>query len=151
MIQLDTAGAALAVASKPEGNDFFDEPRLAGFAGATMLLLRRTEEASGLLTGALKRRPVGDAKGRALATLDLASCRLIEGYPDEAFRLVEESLHIARDGVVAPIITRIQSVQAEMMMVDPIFTARVRQMLREVAPVPTNRRTSHEMENPWSA
>lgn len=129
--QLDAAGAALAVASPPEGNDFFDEPRLVGFAGSTLLLLHRAGEASELLVDSVKRRPAGDAKGRALATLDLASCRLVEDHPDEATRLVEESLRIARGGVVAPIISRIQDVQADMMAVDPTSAAQVGQLLRD--------------------
>jgi hypothetical protein len=128
---LDTAGSALVAAGPPEGNDFFDEARLTGLAGSTLLLLRRAGEASELLAESVSQRPIGDSKGRALATLDLASCRLVEGHPDEAARLVEQSLGIARGGVVAPIVARVRSVRADMMAVDPTSAAQVTQLLRE--------------------
>ena len=129
--QLDIARAALVAASSPEGNDFFDEPRLLGLTGGTMLLLRRTGEASRLLKNTIELRSIEDVKGRALATLDLASCRLIEGDIDEAFRLIEKSLLIAKGCIVAPIISRIQLLQANMMMVNPISAVQVKHLLRE--------------------
>jgi transcriptional regulator with XRE-family HTH domain len=133
LTHLDAARITLAVAGPPEGNDFFDEARLTGFAGATMLQLRRTDEALDLLTEAVATRPAGDAKGRALATLDLASCQLFIGEAEEAVRLVEQALFLAGGGLVAPIVSRAQSVQADMMAVDQTSAARVAQLLREVA------------------
>jgi hypothetical protein len=133
LTHLDVAHAALAVAGSPEGNDFFDEARLTGFTGATMLQLRRADEASDLLTESVRARPTGDAKGRALATLDLASCRLIVGEAEEAAQLVEHALSLARGGVVGPIVSRARSVRADMMAVDQISAARIAQLLREVA------------------
>jgi hypothetical protein len=56
-----------------------------------MLQLRRTDEALDLLTEAVATRPAGDAKGRALVTLDLASCQLFIGEAGEAVRLVEQA------------------------------------------------------------
>ncbi|MGD9210394.1 MAG: hypothetical protein PVI90_06435 [Desulfobacteraceae bacterium] len=131
LTQLYTTAAGLVVTGNPKGNDFFDEPRLAGFAGSTMLLLQRTEEASEFPSDSIKRRLIGDAKARVPANLNLASCRLVEGHPNEPSRLMEESLLTDRGGVVAPIITRIKSVQAGMMTVAPTSTAWVGQLLCE--------------------
>lgn len=132
LTQLDVAHITLAKAGPPEGNDFFDEARLTGLAGATMLQLRRTGEALDLLTKSLTTRPVSDAKGRALNTLDLASCQLVVGEVEEAARLAEQALLLTGAGVVAPIVSRAQSVQADMMTVDPVSAARVAQLLREM-------------------
>ena len=69
-----------------------------------MLQLRRTDEALDLLTEAVATRPAGDAKGRGLATLDLASCQLFIGEAEEAVRLAEQALFLAGGGLVAPIV-----------------------------------------------
>lgn len=130
LAHLDAAHADLAVAQDPEGNDFFDEARLKAFTGSTMLLLRRADEASIVLAESLAGRPVADAKGRALATLDLASCRVIEGAPDEALALIRDALRLARGSVVAPIVARVQDIQAAMMAVDRTAAERLAQTLR---------------------
>jgi transcriptional regulator with XRE-family HTH domain len=136
---LDSARAALDVADQPTSTDFFDEPRLAGMTGSTMLLLRRAREADELLTEALERREPGDFKGRALTTLDLAACRLIEGDSVEAADLVAAALGMTPGGIVAPIVSRARAVQTEMMAVDPKSAAMVGQLLAEAASPPSAR------------
>lgn len=102
-----------AVVGPPTGNDFFDRPRLDGLAGSALLLLRDTSAASALLMQALKSRASQDLKGRALLTLDLASCRIIEGELDETARLATKALSIAQDAVVGPIIDRIHRLRRQ--------------------------------------
>jgi hypothetical protein len=102
------------VVNPPAGNDFFDRPRLAGMAGSVLLLLRDTSAASTLLMEAMKSRAVQDVKGRALLTLDLASCRVIDSEPVEAARLAAEALSVAQDTLVAPVVNRLRQVNAEL-------------------------------------
>lgn len=112
---LDRAGDFIADAiDPPTGNDFFDAARLDGLAGSTMLLLRDTTQADQLLVGALDRRAPTDLKGRALLTLDLAACRVVDGEPDEAARLVAEALDTARSALVRPIAVKAVQVRSAM-------------------------------------
>lgn len=106
---------------------------LTGLTGATMLQLHRTDKASDLPTESVIARATGNAKGRAPATLDLASCRLIVGEAEEAVPLVEHALSLARGGVVGPIVSRARSVRADMMAVDETSDARIARLLHEVA------------------
>jgi transcriptional regulator with XRE-family HTH domain len=133
---LEAAHAGLGIAGAPEGNDFFDEARLAGFTGATMLKLRRANPAAELLAQSLATRSAGDAKGRALATLDLAECMVVLGEATEGEHLVEQALAIAGSDPVAPIVLRARAVRAEMSSVDPASAARVAELLREAASQP---------------
>lgn len=96
------------------GTDFFDSVRLDGFTGSTMLLLQDTRSADALLTKALDLRAPSDAKGRALLTLDLASCRVVEGEPDEAVKLAFRALEMAQGAVVRPIVERVRQVRGNM-------------------------------------
>jgi hypothetical protein len=98
----------------PNGNDFFDTARLDGVTGSTLLLLRDTTRATTVLGSALDRRAPTDIKGRALLTLDLAACRVVDGEPGEATRLVGEALDVAHGAIVRPIAVRATQVRATM-------------------------------------
>jgi len=104
---LDRAHAALSSNAGPTtGTDFFDGPRLDGIAGTIYLALGDTAHATPLLNGALERRALIDAKGRALITLDMAECRLVEREPEEAARLTVSALRSAAGSLVGPILDR---------------------------------------------
>jgi hypothetical protein len=98
----------------PAGTDFFDGPRLDGLAGGTYLLLREGGRATELLSRALAGRERGDAKGRALLTLDLAEAQVIAGDLDHASELAAQALDIARGAVVRPILARAAALRAGM-------------------------------------
>jgi transcriptional regulator with XRE-family HTH domain len=100
--------------AEPTGTDFFDQARLDGFAGTCHLLLRDTAGAAKLLDQAIRRRAGTDAKGRALLTLDLAACRVIDREPEEAARLTGVALDIARAALVRPILDRARAVCGDM-------------------------------------
>lgn len=59
-------------------------------------------------------RSRADHKGRALLTLDLAACRVIEHQDDEAGQLINTALDIAAGSLVRPIIDRANDVRAHM-------------------------------------
>ncbi len=59
-------------------------------------------------------RSPADHKGRALLTLDLAACRVIERQDDEAGQLINTALDIAAGSLVRPIIDRAHDVRAHM-------------------------------------
>jgi transcriptional regulator with XRE-family HTH domain len=139
LTHLDTAHACLVKADAPAGNDFFDEARLVGFAGMTMLKLRRANSAAELLSQSVAARAAGDAKGRALATLDQAECMVILGDTTEAGRLVDQAFTIAGSDPVAPIVVRARAVRTDMMAVDPAAATRVTELLREAASRPRPR------------
>jgi transcriptional regulator with XRE-family HTH domain len=112
---LDRAHSYLATtADPPSGTDFFDQHRLAGLAGECHLLLREPEPAADLLGQALARRVPSDAKGRALLTLDLAACRIIENERDGATQLVSAALDLAHGALVRPILDRARTIRADM-------------------------------------
>jgi tetratricopeptide (TPR) repeat protein len=96
------------------GTDFFDAPRLDGLSGSCMLLLRDSAAAVDLLSRALATRSPDDLKGRALLTLDLAECRVIDGEPEEASQLAIGALEIANGTVVRPIVERAAVLRARM-------------------------------------
>lgn len=108
---LESAYHLVGQAQTPHGTDFFDLPRLDGIAGTTYLLVRDTEQARPVLTTALGRRAPTDAKGRALITLDLARCAVIDGDEGEAHHLIERSLDIAEYSMVQPIASQIRQVK----------------------------------------
>lgn len=108
---LESAYQLAGQASAPHGTDFFDLPRLEGIAGTTHLLVRDTERARPVLTTALARRAPADAKGRALITLDLARCAVIDGDEGEAHHLIGRSLDIAEHSMVHPIATQIRQMR----------------------------------------
>lgn len=95
-----------AATDPPQGTDFFDAPRLDGFSGTCMLLLRDTDAATELLSRALRDRSPRDVKGRALLTLDLADCRIVDNEPEEASNLAIGALDLADGTVVRPIVER---------------------------------------------
>jgi hypothetical protein len=112
---LDEARTLMAtVHDAPQGNDFFDSARLDGMAGCCLLLLGDSGGATELLSLALDRRSPTDAKGRALITLDLAACRVLDGHADEAARLAGDALDLARGAIVRPIVERASGVRASM-------------------------------------
>jgi tetratricopeptide (TPR) repeat protein len=112
---LDRAYVALADSTEPPGGaDFFDAPRLDGLAGTTHLALGDTEQAAPLLRAALARRAVGDTKGRALVTLDLAECLAVDSEPKEAARLAMSALRSATGARVGPIVARARGVRARL-------------------------------------
>jgi hypothetical protein len=79
-----------------------------------MLLLRDSGAATDLLSRALATRSADDLKGRALLTLDLAECRVIDGEPEEASRLAIGALDSANGTVVRPIVARAAVLRARM-------------------------------------
>lgn len=102
------------ITEPPVGNDFFDEPRLAGMGGSAMLLLRDASRARELLADALITRSVHDLKGRALLTLDLASCHVIDGEIEEASRLAGSAIAAARGALVAPVVDRARRLRRDL-------------------------------------
>lgn len=66
--------------------DYYDQTRLAGFAGYASLRAGQTEEARTALTEALERLPHTAVKQRAVFLTDLASVHLSDGNLDEACR-----------------------------------------------------------------
>jgi hypothetical protein len=112
---LDRARTALGSNVDPvTGTDFFDAPRLDGIAGTTYLAMGDTANAAPLLDAALDRRALTDAKGRALITLDLAECRMIENEPGEAARLAMSALRTATGSLVGPILDRARGLHARL-------------------------------------
>jgi transcriptional regulator with XRE-family HTH domain len=112
---LDRADAHLdAAADPPNGTDFFDQHRLNGLAGECHLLLRDPPPAADYLGRALAGRAPTDAKGRALLTLDLAACRVVEDERDEAARLFGAALDLAHGALVRPILDRARAVRVGM-------------------------------------
>jgi transcriptional regulator with XRE-family HTH domain len=112
---LERAHAQLCAATDPPGGtDFFDQHRLDGLAGECHLLLRDPPPAANYLSRALAGRGPADVKGRALLTLDLAACRVIENERDEAARLLCTALDLAQGALVRPIRDRARAVRADM-------------------------------------
>ncbi|MFI9382502.1 hypothetical protein [Kutzneria sp. NPDC052558] len=112
---LDRAYAVLGSGGQPaSGTDFFDGPRLNGVAGTVYLALGDTAHAVPLLDAALDRRALTDAKGRALITLDLAECRIVEREPEEAARLTMGALRSAAGSLVGPIVDRARGLHAQL-------------------------------------
>lgn len=112
---LDRAHAHITTAlDQPRGTDFFDAPRLDGITGSVYLLLREPDQAADFIGRALNSRSAADHKGRALLTLDLAACRVIEHQDDEAAHLIGAALDIADGSLVRPIIDRARDVRAHM-------------------------------------
>lgn len=111
---LDQAAAALEIADGPEKIDFFDEARLIGISGTCNLLIGRPSTAIHVLTTALSERAPGDHKGRALLTMDLASCQIAMGQIEEACATADTALNIASDSLVQPIAIRAQSLRREL-------------------------------------
>lgn len=112
---LDRAHAHITAAlDEPRGTDFFDAPRLDGITGSVYLLLREPAQAADFIGRALDSRSLADHKGRALLTLDLAACRVIENQDDEAGQLINTALDIAAGSLVRPIIDRAHDVRAHM-------------------------------------
>ena len=112
---LDRAHAHITKAlDEPRGTDFFDAPRLDGITGSVYLLLREPAQAADFIGRALDHRSRADHKGRALLTLDLAACRVIEHQDDEAGQLINTALDIAAGSLVRPIINRAHDVRAHM-------------------------------------
>jgi tetratricopeptide (TPR) repeat protein len=111
---LDQAARALAIADAPSGIDFFDPARLQGIAGTCHLRAGNTAEAEPLLVNALDRRERSDIKGRALLTLDLAQCKIVEGEVEEACQLTHSALNLAAGSLVRPIADRAGSIQHDL-------------------------------------
>lgn len=112
---LDRAHAHITTAlDQPRGTDFFDAPRLDGITGSVYLLLREPDQAADFIGRALDHRSTADHKGRALLTLDLAACRVIEHQDDEAGDLINTALDIAAGSLVQPIIDRAHDVRRHM-------------------------------------
>ncbi len=132
---LDEAQSLLATTlDPPTSNDFFDAARLDGMTGTAMAQLGKTALAEESLSRALGRRASADAKGRALLTLDLASCLITAGEYEEAARLVGTALDIASAALVWPILTRTVQVLASFQADQaPRVVAELDQRIRDVA------------------
>jgi transcriptional regulator with XRE-family HTH domain len=103
-----------AVSGPPSGTEFFDAPRLDGLAGTTYLLMNDTHRAIPLLTQARGRRASTDVKGRALVTLDLAECHVVDHEPEETVRLATHALDGVDGSMVAPIVVRARRLHARL-------------------------------------
>jgi len=106
--------AIRAATDPPRGTDFFDAPRLDGITGSVYLLLRDPRPAEEFIRRSLDHRSQADAKGRALLTLDLAACRVLEGEQDEAGHLIDSALDLAAAAMVRPIVDRARAVRRHM-------------------------------------
>jgi tetratricopeptide (TPR) repeat protein len=95
-------------------NDFFDRPRLAGFRGASHLLLGRPKAAQAALADVLALRDAADVKGRSLARLDLAQAYVQDRAVEEACAAVIDALAIRQENRVGPILRRAREVRASM-------------------------------------
>jgi hypothetical protein len=112
---LDRAHAQMtSTLDEPRGTDFFDAPRLDGITGSVYLLLRNSAQAEEFIGRALNHRSPADHKGRALLTLDLAACRVIDHQDNEAGQLIHAALDIAAGSLVRPIVDRAQDVRRHM-------------------------------------
>lgn len=103
-----------AVAGSRLGTDFFDPPRLLGFQGTSLLLLRQPKAAHRALADVLALRSPSDVKGRSLARLDLAAADLQEREVDQACATVAEALRIPATHRVDPIRRRAREVLADL-------------------------------------
>jgi hypothetical protein len=111
MRTVDDAHGWLEAAGPPTDTDFFDEPRLAGMAGTTLLLLGDTDGAKAHIGEALAGRDSGDVKGRALLTLDLAECMAASREPEEAAGLAVRAVGMTGTGTVLPVVARAAAVR----------------------------------------
>jgi hypothetical protein len=91
--------------------DFFDRPRLAGFRGASHLLLGQPKAAQAALADVLALRDRADVKGRSLARLDLAQAYVQDRAVDEACAAVVDALAIRHENRVGPIMRRTREVR----------------------------------------
>ena len=99
---LDHARAQIARGlDEPSGTDFFGAPPLDGITGSVYLLLCDPAQAEEFIGRALNHRSRADHNGRAMLTLDLAACRVIEHQDDEAGQLIHTALDIAAGSLVA--------------------------------------------------
>jgi hypothetical protein len=73
-----------------------------------------THRAIPLLTQARGRRASTDVKGRAVVTLDLAECHVVDHEPEEAVRLATDALDSVDGSMVAPIVVRARRLRARM-------------------------------------
>jgi hypothetical protein len=96
------------------GTDFFDPPRLMGFEGSSLLLLRQPKAARRALADVLALRSLTDVKGRSLARLDLAAADLQEREVDQACATTSEALSIPATHRVDPIRRRARTVLADL-------------------------------------
>lgn len=112
---LDRAYQSLAnISDPPAGTDFFDRVRLDAIAGTVHLQLSDTDHALPLLASAVTERPLSDAKGRTLASLDLAHCHTADAEPEEAARLAGQALETARGSIVRPILIKARGLHHEL-------------------------------------
>ena len=112
---LEVSRAQLDLAADPaDGIVFFDEPRLAGIAGATYLLAGDTAHAEEQLATALKLRSQADRKGRVFLSLDLAACHAAAGDVDRACAIAVQALDLANGTVVRPMVVRAREIQAHL-------------------------------------
>lgn len=106
----ESRGLLDQVDDPPGGTDFFDDTRLAGLRGSTLLALGDVAEAENLIRSAMSGRSSSDLKGRALLGLELAQCRILDREYDEAARLALESLAMASTTIVGPIVTKARGI-----------------------------------------
>ncbi|WP_194922708.1 hypothetical protein [Catenulispora pinisilvae] len=111
---LDEASSSFEGADKAGGIDFFDEARLSGIAGTCNLLIGYPAAASQILAVALDNRAPRDLKGRALLTMDLASCLIAAGEIEEACTVAGTALNVACDSIVQPIAIRARALRHEL-------------------------------------
>jgi hypothetical protein len=71
--------------------DYYDSPRLDGFAGYAELHAQRFDQSRATLTNALDRLPRQAVKQRAVFLCDLATVQLHDGEVDEACRVAVQA------------------------------------------------------------
>ncbi|CRK61394.1 Putative C1 regulatory protein [Alloactinosynnema sp. L-07] len=131
---LDVAHRCLGLATEPGvGTDFFDAARLNGLVGSVYLALRDTTRPAPAIRDALTRRAPHDAKGRALLSLDMATCLVHDGEAREATRVAVGALESARGATVAPIVARARALRADLVRLSgPSGARELDACLREV-------------------
>jgi len=111
---IDAARTALAAASEPRKIDFFDGPRLAGLAGATLVALGDFSRGEYELQSAWRMRSPTDVKGRALVLLDLAECYRLAGRFDESAAAMLAAARTVGEQLVAPIQAKVRVLRASL-------------------------------------
>jgi transcriptional regulator with XRE-family HTH domain len=94
--------------------DFFDESRLAGFAGYASLRARRYDDALTLLSSTLHRLPEDAVKQRAVALADLAAAHLAQGDLARSCAIASDAVDRLRQAGYATGLERLRSLRSSM-------------------------------------
>jgi len=94
--------------------DFFDEPRLDGFAGYASLRAHRYDDAMTLLSQTLCRLPDDAVKQRAVTLADLATAHLAQGDLDQACAVGADAADRLRQAGYATVLERLRTLRSSM-------------------------------------